>query len=702
MKELSRLALSAALLAGGAPSVAQTAPAAMTAPAASVATPTMPATTRIILAPRFGTWGFDTAGMDRTAKAGDSFDRFANGKAVDAMVIPADRTNWGAFTALSKLSEDRVRAIVEEMAAKEGAGGDEARIGAFFRAFMDEARIEQLDAAPIAADLAAIGAARTHADLARLQGASNAGLGRAFFGAFVTEDAKRPGVNALHLSQSGLGLPDRDYYLVPRFAPQKAGYQAYVTDMLRMVEWPEPETRAAEIVALETKVAEASWTRAESRERDKTYNPATREELRALAPAYPWEAFLEGGGLAGADRAIVGQNTAFPKIAEIFAATPVETLQAWQAFHLVDQAAPLLAKRFVDRNFEFRQKALAGTPEQRPRVERAVLATNLALGEPIGRVYVTRYFTPESKAKMDALVADLKRALSARIDRLEWMGPETKKQAQDKLAKFEVNIGYSPLVRDYAGLVVDPGDLYGNAKRSAAYEWAWNLGRLARPADPQDWGRPPQTVNAWYRSTHNDITFPAGILQPPFFDPDADPAVNYGAIGGVIGHEISHGFDDQGRKVDGEGVLRDWWTAEDATKFQAQAERLGAQYATYQPIPADPEVKVNGQLTMGENIGDLGGLLMALEAYRLSLDGRPAPVVDGLTGEQRVFLGWAQVWRAKARDDFLRQMVVSNPHSPPRFRVDGVVRNIDAWYEAFDVKPGDALYLPPEERVRIW
>ena len=557
---------------------------------------------------------------------------------------------------------------------------------------------------PLAPAFAAISSmmARTHADLARLQGASNAGFGRAFFNAFVNEDAKQPGVNVLHLGQSGLGLPDRDYYLDPKFAEKKAAYQTYVADLLRMAGWPEPEARAAEVVALESKVAEASCTRAQSRERDKTYNPVTREELRALAPAYPWEAFLEGGGLASADRAIVSQDTAFPKIAGVYAAAPIETLQAWQAFHLVDQAAPVLSKRFVDRHFEFRQKTLAGTPEQRPRVERAVLATNAALGEPIGRVYVERYFGPEAKAKMEALVGDLKRALSARIDRLEWMGAETRKQAQDKLAKFEVNIGYSPLVRDYSGLAVDAADLYGNAKRSAAFEWAWNVGRLKRPADPNDWGRPPQTVNAWYRSTHNDITFPAAILQPPFFDPDADPAVNYGAIGGVIGHEISHGFDDQGRKVDGDGVLRDWWTKEDATRFEAQAERLGSQYGTYQPIPGDPEVKVNGKLTMGENIGDLGGLLMALEAYRLSLDGKPAPVVDGLTGEQRVFLGWAQAWRTKARDEFLRQMVVTNPHSPAQFRVDGVVRNIDAWYEAFDVEPGDALYLPPEERVRIW
>jgi putative endopeptidase len=696
MKRLTPAAVVAAVLGSMAPLAAGAG-----TDGATASPPTAPASTSIA-APRFGTWGFDAAGMDRTAKPGDSFYRFAGGVAVDKMEIPADRTNWGSFTALSKLSEERVRALIEEMASKPGASGDEARIGAFFKAFLDEARVEQLDATPLAADLQAIRDARTHADVARLQGAAAAGFGRAFFGAFVNEDAKRPGVNVLYLNQSGLGLPDRDYYLVARFAAQKAAYQTYVADLLRMAGWPEPETRAVDIVALETRIAEASWTRAESRDRDKTYNPVGRDELRSLAPAYPWVDFLGGAGLQGADRAVVSQNTAFPKIAEIFAATPIPNLQAWQAFHLVDQAAPLLSKRFVDRHFEFRQKTLAGTPEQRPRVERAVVATNDALGEPLGRFYVARYFTPESKAKMEALVADLKQALAARIDRLEWMGPETKRQAQGKLAKFEVNIGYSPLVRDYAGLRVDAADLYGNARRSAAFEWAWNTSRLTRPADPADWGRPPQTVNAWYRSTHNDITFPAAILQPPFFDPGADPAINYGAIGGVIGHEISHGFDDQGRKSDGDGVLRDWWTEEDATKFKAQATRLGAQYDSYGPLPADPAVKVNGQLTMGENIGDLGGLLLALDAYRVSLAGKPAPVIDGLTGEQRVFLGWAQVWRAKARDEFLRQMVVTNPHSPPQFRVDGVVRNVDAWYDAFGVKPGDALYLAPAERVRIW
>jgi putative endopeptidase len=657
---------------------------------------------RTIPAPKFGAWGFDAGGMDRSAKPGDSFHRYASGASLDRLVIPADRTSWGSFAALRDLSESRIQALIEELAAKPNASGEEAKIAGLYRSFMDEARVNQLDARPLQADLQAIRAADTRPELAQLMGASLGGFGGSLYGASVNEDARRPNVNVVMLTQSGLGLPDRDYYLSDRFKTQRAAYQAYVERVLAMAGWAEPAARAADIVAFETRIADASWTRAESRDRDKTYNPYTLAELQALAPAFPWARFFQGAGLNRADRVIVSENTAIPRIAAVFAAAPVPVLQAWQAFHTVDEAAPYLSKRFVDANYGFRLKTLAGQPAQRPRNKRAVVLTDDALGEPLGRLYTARYFPPESKAKMEALVADLKAALKGRIDGLEWMSPATKVQAQDKLAKFNVNIGYSPLVREFADLRIDPADLYGNVKRSRAHDWRWTSGRLERPVDPTDWGRPPQTVNAWYRASHNDITFPAAILQPPFFDPDADPAVNYGAIGGVIGHEISHGFDDQGRKVDGDGVLRDWWTAEDAAKFQVQADRLGAQYDSYAPIPGDPSVKVQGKLTMGENIGDLGGLLMALDAYRRSLNGRPAPVIDGLTGEQRVFLGWAQVWRTKMRDEAMRQYVVTDTHSPAQFRVDGAVRNIDAWYDAFGVKPGDALYIAPEQRVRIW
>jgi putative endopeptidase len=366
---------------------------------------------------------------------------------------------------------------------------------------------------------------------------------------------------------------------------------------------------------------------------------------------------------------------------------------------VADDAAPLLSRPFVDAHYDFRNKELGGQPEQQPRWKRAVAFTNGAIGESVGRVYVARYFPPESKAKMDALVGDIQTALRARIQKLDWMGPETRAKALEKLSKFTVKIGYPATWRDYSKLVLKPDDLYGNASRAAAFDWRRKVVRLNGPVDKSEWGMTPQTVNAYYNASNNEIVFPAAILAPPFFDPNADPAINYGGIGGVIGHETSHGFDDQGRKSDGDGVLRDWWTAQDAAKFKAQTDRLGAQYSAFEPLPG---AHVIGGLTMGENIGDMGGLSLALDAYHTSLHGKPAPVIDGLTGDQRVFLGWAQVWREKIRDETLRQRLVTDPHSPAVYRVNGTVRNIDGWYTAFDVKPGDKLYVAPDQRVRIW
>jgi putative endopeptidase len=377
----------------------------------------------------------------------------------------------------------------------------------------------------------------------------------------------------------------------------------------------------------------------------------------------------------------------------------VDTLRTWTAFHLVNQAAPYLSKRFADAQFDFFGKTLSGQPEQRERWKRAVSFTDAQIGESVGRFYVARYFTPEAKAKMDALVGNLRVALKNRINTLEWMTPETKTRAQEKLAKFEVKIGYPSKWRDYSALRVDPSDLYGNAERATAFEWARDVARLPGPVDDTEWGMSPQTVNAYYSSVKNEIVFPAAILQPPFFDPDADPAVNYGGIGGVIGHEIIHGFDDQGRKSNGDGLLTEWWTQADEAKFEAQAAKLGAQYEGYDVLNGQ---RINGKLSMGENIADVGGLTVALEAYRTSLGGKPAPVLDGLTGEQRLFLGWAQVWRTKFRDEALQAQLVTGPHSPGMYRAKTPVRNIDAWYDAFGVKPGDALYVAPADRVRLW
>ena len=652
---------------------------------------------------RYGSWGIDLDAMDRSVKPGDDFFRFVNGKWLESTQIPADRTRFGSFDILRDLSEERVRVIVEEWARQKNLkpGSDEAKVATIYRTFLDEAAAEKLGRKPIQRHLDAVKQAKTQDDIARLMGRAPSSFGRAFFGAGVYDDAKNPDRYALYISQSGLGLADREFYLRENFKPQKQRYQQYVTDMLRLAGWADPETSAANVVDLETKIAEAHWSRADSRDRDKTYNPMTIADLEKNAPGFPWRVFFEEAGLGNVDRAIVRQNTALPKLAQIFAATPPSTLKAWQAFHITDNAAPLLSKRFADTHWEFRSKFLNGQEEQRPRWKRGVSAAQGALGEAIGRTYVSRHFPPDSKAKMEKLVSDLRAAMKNRIENLQWMGPETKARALDKLAKFEVKIGYPTKWRDYSALVVKEGDLAGNAERAAQFDWNYDVSRIGKPVDEAEWGMTPQTVNAYYSSSKNEIVFPAAILQPPFFDPQADPAVNYGAIGGVIGHEITHGFDDQGRKSDGDGVLRDWWAEHDAKQFEAQATRLGSQYESFK-FPQHPDLHLTGRLTMGENIADLGGVILALEGYRLSLDGKPAPVLDGFTGDQRVFLGWAQVWRTLFRDDALRQQIVNGPHSPGMIRGFAPLRNIDAWYEAFEVKEGDANYVKPEDRVRIW
>ncbi len=653
----------------------------------------------IAKAPRMGPWGFDTTGMDRSIKPGDDFVGFSSGTYLAGLDIPADRTNWNSFAVLRELSDARIKAVIDRSAATTNAMGEAQQIGGLYNSFMNEAAVEALGAKPLAGDLAAIRAAKSREAIAQLMGASNGGFGGSVFAAYISQDAKDPNTNVTYMTQSGLGLPNRDYYLDAKFAEKKAAYRAYVAQILTLAGWADAEKSADAIVALETAIAEAQWPAAEQRDADKTYNPKTLAQLQALAPGFPWQAWLKGASLTKADRVIVGEPTAFTKIAALYARTPVATLQAWQAFHTADQAAPYLSKQFVDANFQFRAKTLSGQPEQRVRWKRGVSLVSGNLGEAVGKLYVEAYFPAESKSKMEKLVADLRVALKARIEKLDWMSPETKARAQAKLASFTVKIGYPNKWRDYSALTIKPDDLYGNVQRSNAFEWAFNVDKLGKPVDRDEWGMFPQTVNAYYNPTLNEIVFPAAILQPPFFDPDADAAVNYAGIGAVIGHEISHGFDDEGRKFDADGSLRDWWQPADATKFEVQTKRLGAQYSAFEPVAGS---HINGDLTMGENIGDLGGILIALDAYHLSLGGQPAPVIDGLTGDQRFFLGFSQIWRSKYRDDAIRQQVVSDPHSPAQFRVIGTLRNVDAWYDAWGVKPGDKWYVKPEDRVRIW
>lgn len=648
---------------------------------------------------RMGAWGFDLAGRDTSTTPGTDFFQYANGTYMKNLVIPADRTRYGAFDALAVLSEQRTRAVMETAAANPKAVGEQAKVGAFYKAFMDEARVEALGAGPLGHDLGAIKAATTREAIARLMGASNTNFANSVFGVGIGTDAKDPKHYAVYISQAGLGLPDRDYYLEASFAEQKAKYEAYVAQMLTLVDWPHPEAAAKAVVAMETQVAQASWSKAEQRDPVKTYNAMTPAELAKAAPGFPWASFMSGAQLGGAKRVVVGEKSAFPKIAKIFADTPITTLQAYEAFNLADNAAPYLPKTFVDANFEFRAKVMGGQLEQKPRWKRAAATLNGDIGEAVGKLYVAAYFPPEAKAKMQALVGDLRAALRARIERVAWMSPETRGRALDKLSKFGVKIAYPDKWRDYSALSIDAGDLYGDVRRSAQFDWDRQVKRLYGPVDRSEWGMTPQTVNAYYSPTENEIVFPAAILQPPFFDPTADMAVNYGAIGGVIGHEMTHGFDDEGRQYAGDGRLTDWWEPQDAAKFQVQADRLGAQYSAFEPLKG---AHVNGQLTMGENIADLGGILLGLDAYHMSLKGQPSPALDGLTGDQRVFLGWAQVWRGGSRDATLKRQLVSDPHSPPHERVIGPMRNVDAWYDAWGVKPGDAEYIPPEQRVRIW
>jgi putative endopeptidase len=648
----------------------------------------------------YGTWGFDATGVDSSVKVGDDFFKHANGTWDAKTVIPEDRSSYGNFVVLSDAAEQHVRDILE--ADPSAAAGptveDAAKIHAAYRAFMDQKHIEDLGSKPIAGDLAAIRDAKTKADLAALMGGHD-GFHGSFFDIGIAADEKQPDRYAVHLSQDGLGLPNRDYYLQESFAAKKTAYQAYIAQMLTLADWPEPAAAAKSIVELETKIAEASWTIAEDRDPDKIYNPMSPADLEKFAPGFDWQSFLKASGAADVKQVIVAENTAFPKIAALYKDAPLSTLQAWSAFELVDAAAPYLDHRFDDAHFAFRNKLLQGQQVQRERWKRGVGFVNGGIGEAVGRVYVAKYFPPDAKAKIDGLVKDLRVALGQRIDKLDWMSAETKAKAHEKLDSFTVKIAYPDKWRDYTTLKISGDDLVADARAVRGFDWNFQLKRLNDPVDRAEWGMTPQTVNAYYNPTNNEIVFPAAILAPPFFDPDADAAVNYGGIGAVIGHEMTHGFDDEGRKFDGKGALTDWWTKEDAERFEASTHKLNAQYDTYSPFPG---THVKGDQTAGENIADLGGILVALDAYHNSLGGKPAPVIDGLSGDQRFFLSFAQIWRNKQREDIARDRLVTDPHSPPVYRVNGVVRNVDGWYEAFDVKAGDQLYLAPGDRIKIW
>ena len=638
----------------------------------------------------FGTWGVDVSTRDLSVKPGDDFQRYASGKWLDTHEIPADKSQNGVGSELNDRNQEQLRAIIM------GAPKD-SQLGAFYSSYMDEPRLEQLDAAPLKPDLARVDAIKSKAEFTRFMAHTLSDYGSTIYGLGLLPDPANPRVNIAFVGTGGMGLPDRDYYLLDKYKPQRDAYRAYVQRTFEMIGEPNPSAAADKVLAFETEIAKISWPRADLRDLEKLNNPMSLAQLKAYAPQFDWKAYL-GEADVMSPHMIISDNTAIQKMAALYAQTPLATLKTWERFKVANDAANYLSKRFVDSKFEF-TKTLTGAKQLRPRWRRGIDEVDARLGELLGKTYVERYFPAESKAKMEELVANLKKAAAKRIEGNSWMGEATKKAALIKLAKMDVMVGYPDKFRDYSKLQLRPDDLYGNVKRSAAFEWAYQMEDLNKPVDRKKWGMSPATVDAYNGGLENKIVFPAGILQPPFFDPTADAAVNYGAAGAIIGHEISHGFDDQGRKIDENGALRDWWTKDDAARFTALTSALGKQYSSYE---AAPGIFINGDLTMGENIADMSGLEIAHEAYLMSLGGKPAPVIDGLTGDQRFFLSFAQVWRGKQREDAIKTQVASDPHSPRRYRIIGPVRNIDAWYNAFGIGPDSKYYIPPEKRVRLW
>ena len=648
------------------------------------------------------TLGIDTTNFDRSVRPQDDFFRFVNGAWLAKTDIPSDASSWGAFNELTEKSRDAIHGILEDTAsANAAAGTDRRKIGDLYASYMDSARVEQLGLAPLAPELRTIAKVTsasalpaTFAHFARL-GISNP------FAVIVGPDPKSSTVNIVQVNQSGLGLPDRDYYLRndPAITKTRDAYVAYITQLLTLAKQPDPAGAAQRILALETAIATPQWDRARSRDRNATYNKMTVAQLASATPAYSWTAYLEAAGLGAARDVIVRQPDYVKAMDAILAKTPASTWREYLTFKVLDNFSDELPAAFQQARFEFRNKTLRGQQVMAPRWKRAVDEVEGSLGEATGKLYVEKYFPPEAKARMDRLVKNLLDAYRIGIDSLEWMSPATKQAAHEKLAHFTVKIGYPNTWRDYSALTIKRDDLLGNAERAAEFRYADMVSRLGKPVDRARWGMTPQTVNAYYNASNNEIVFPAAILQPPFFDPNADDAVNYGAIGAVIGHEIGHGFDDQGSKSDGLGNLRDWWSTADAAAFKDRTARLGAEYAAINPIDS---LHINPGLTMGENIGDNSGLMQAYRAYRISLNGKEAPVIAGFTGDQRFFMGYAQIWRTKFRDAALRNQLLTNPHSPGMARAFVPLTNNDAFMRAFDVKPGDRMWRNPEDRVKIW
>ncbi len=670
-------------------------------PAVSVPPPAAPL-------PAFPPFGLSLDYIDTGTKPGVDFFKYSNGGWMKGAQIPAARSYAGVNLELNAANETRLKGIIAEMAAKPDAQltDEERKLRDLNAAYMDQAKIDAAGMAPARADLDRIAGLKTKADVARAMGNIALSLDGPF-GMYVGIDQKHPDNYAMSLGQSGLGMPDRDYYLKTDkdIVATQTSYKKYLGQTLGFAGVAKPETRAAAVYKLEVAIAKASWPADERRDDEKTYNPMSVAALKKLAPQFPWNAFFGEAGVSlkgpkGDRIVIVGENTAFPKLAAVFASTPVAVWRDYLTTRYMHTFAAYLPHDVDDADFAFYGTAIQGRTSQLDRATRGAQLLDNVMGEALGKLYTAKYFTPEAKAKVRVLVDNLLRAYAEDIKTLDWMSPETKAKALDKIAKFTPKVGYPDVWRDYTALSIPPGDLIQDIKNTTEFEWHRNLVRIDQPVDKTEWGMTPPTNNAYYNPVFNEIVFPAGILQPPYFDPNADDAVNYGEIGATIGHEISHGFDDQGSKYDGNGVMQNWWTEADRKNFDARTTALGKQYDLYEPLPG---LHVNGKLTMGENIADLAGLVIAYKAYHIALGGKPAPVLNGLTGDQRFYIAYGQSWREIWRDGRTRQVVLSNPHSPPLYRVDGVVRNDDAWYAAFpDVKPGDPYYLAPDQRVKLW
>lgn len=680
--------------------LAAAAPLALSPALAADAANTAPAPAKPANAPVLGTFGVDTAGMDTSVKPGDNFFAYANGTWEKTTPIPDDRASWGMFNTLTELSNTRTRTIVEEAAANTAATGTTRKVGDYYASLVDEAAIEKAGLAPLKPELDAIAAIATRADLSKAIARANRYGGPAPIRMGISQDAKDPTKMTASLVQSGLGMPNRDYYLDAKFAPQKAAYEAHVAKLLALSGVPEAQAKAdaARIVALETAIATAHWTNVENRQAEKRYNPVPVAELPAKYPGLDWAAFRTITGIEGEATVNVNQPSAVGGIAKLVETAPLEDWKAWARYHTLRTSSPVLPKAFRDETFAFYGKTLSGTPQQEERWKQAVNLTTGALGEAIGQDYVARYFPPEAKAQMDELVKNIIAAMDVRLQNLAWMDPKTKEAARYKLSRFKPKIGYPDKWIDYSSLEVVRGDALGNLRRAYAFDFNRDLAKLGKPIDRSEWFMTPMTVNAYANPTWNEIVFPAAILQPPFFDPKADPAVNYGGIGAVIGHEITHHFDDQGRKYDPDGKLADWWTPGDVERFTKLADVLVKQVETYEPLPGK---RINGKLSLGENIADIAGLNIAWDAYQMSLKGKKAPVIDGKSGAERFYLGYGQIWRNKYRDAAMERQLTVGPHSPGNFR-PLTVRNHAPWYETFNVKPGEKLYLKEEERVGIW